>query len=86
MNDIGTSLREFIKENFLFGADDPFSDGDSLLEHGIIDSTGVLELIMHLEDTYGMSVEDAELLPENLDSIDNLKRFIAGKCPAAVGA
>jgi len=86
MSDIGKSLREFIKENFLFGADDAFSDSDSLLEQGIIDSTGVLELIMHLESTYEISVEDSELLPENLDSIDNLKRFVAGKCPQTVAA
>ena len=79
MSDIGKSLREFIKENFLFGADDAFSDSDSLLEQGIIDSTGVLELMMHLESTYEISVEDSELLPENLDSIKNLARFINSK-------
>ena len=79
MSDIATSLREFIKENFLFGADDPFATDDSLLEQGIIDSTGVLELIMHLESEYGVKVDDTELLPENLDSIDNLVRFITFK-------
>ncbi len=79
MTETAAALREFIKENFLFGADEPFADGDSLLEAGIIDSTGVLELIMHLEDQYGMTVDDSELLPENLDSIDNLVGFIARK-------
>ena len=54
-----------------------FADEDSLLENSIIDSTGVLELIMHLETTYGFAVEDEELLPENLDSIENLAQFIA---------
>ena len=86
MNDIATSLREFIKENFLFGADDPFADGDSLLEQGIIDSTGVLELIMHLESEHGVKVDDTELLPENLDSIDNLVRFISAKRAGPVAA
>ena len=55
MNSIADALREFIKENFLFGADDPFSDDDSLLERGIVDSTGVLELITHLESTYDIT-------------------------------
>ncbi len=56
MNDVAQSLREFIKENFLFGADDSFSDDDSLLEQEIIDSTGVLELINHLESTYDIAI------------------------------
>ncbi len=84
MNSIAASLREFIKENFLFGADDPFSDDDSLLERGIVDSTGVLELITHLESTYDIAIEDAELVPENLDSISNLQRFITSKHGLAV--
>ena len=79
MSNLAASLREFIKENFLFGGEDSFSDGDSFLELGIVDSTGVLELITHLESTYGVVVEDTELLPENLDSIANLQRFIASK-------
>jgi acyl carrier protein len=79
MNDLATSLRQFITENFLFGVDTKFSDHDSLLEYGIVDSTGVLELIAHLENTYGLCIEDDDLLPENLDSIDNLARFIKRK-------
>lgn len=79
MSNLAASLREFIKENFLFGGDDSFSDDDSFLELGIVDSTGVLELITHLESTYGVIVEDTELLPENLDSIANLQRFITSK-------
>lgn len=79
MNDISNSLRAFIKENFLYGADQAYSDEDSFLENGIIDSTGVLELIMHLEGTYKITIEDTELVPENLDSIANLQRFITSK-------
>ena len=86
MNDLSDSLRQFIKENFLFGADDSFSNGESLLEKGFVDSTGVLELIAHLESTYDVSIEDNELVPENLDSIDNLSRFITGKCEEAMTA
>ncbi len=84
MSNIAATMREFIKHNFLFGGDDSFSDDDSLLEQGIIDSTGVLELIMHIESTYDIAVEDDELVPENLDSIANLEHFITSKCAGEV--
>ena len=73
-------LREFIQENFLFGQEPTFSDADSFIDQGIIDSTGVLELVAYLESQYGFTVADDELVPENLDSIDNLVRFIEVKC------
>jgi acyl carrier protein len=79
MNELAESLRQFINENFLFGVDTDYGDDDSLLENGIIDSTGVLELITHLEGTYDIRLEDDELVPENLDSIANLTRFIHAK-------
>ena len=79
MNDITDSLREFIKKNFLFGQEASFSDLDSFLEQGIIDSTGVLELVAFIEDRYQIAVDDTELVPENLDSIGNLERFIGNK-------
>ena len=79
MNDVAQSLRKFIKENFLFGEEVAFSDDDSFLEQGIIDSTGVLELVAFLEEQYGMTIADEELVPDNLDSISNLLRFIASK-------
>lgn len=91
MKDNAASLREFVKESFLFGRDDAFSDADSFLELGIIDSTGVLELVAFVESTYGIAVEDEELVPDNLDSIDALVRFIEGKQaavasePSAIG-
>jgi len=79
VNDVAKSLREFIKENFLFGEEATFSDDDSFLEQGIIDSTGVLELVAFLEEQYEITVADEELVPDNLDSISNLLRFIASK-------
>ncbi len=79
MNDIATTLRAFVRENFLFGQDTPFSDDDSFLGLGIIDSTGVLELVALLEKEFEIQVADEELVPENLDSIANLVRFIARK-------
>jgi acyl carrier protein len=73
-------IREFIVETFMFGADDgQLEDGDSLLESGVVDSTGVLELVGFLEEEFGIEVKDEELVPENLDSIDNLAAFIEKK-------
>jgi acyl carrier protein len=73
-------IRDFLIENFLFGApDNGLKDTDSLLDKGIIDSTGVLELVAHLEQTYGIKVDDEELVPENLDSIANISDFIGRK-------
>ncbi len=79
MNDIALPLRDFIRENFLFGQDAAFSDDDSFLEQGIIDSTGVLELVTFLEDQFKIAIDDDELVPENLDSISNLVRFVESK-------
>ena len=77
---IEQQIREFIIENFLFGeADNGLQDGDSLLDKGIIDSTGVLELVSHLEENYGIQVEDEELIPENLDSITAVTAYILRK-------
>lgn len=80
MNSIQTEVRNFVAENFLFG-DDPESllNNDSFLETGIIDSTGVLELVSFIEEQYSVEVDDDELIPENLDSIDQLITFIENK-------
>ena len=77
------TIREFVAENFLFRADAEISDSHSLLENGVIDSTGVLELIAFLESTYDISIADEEIVPENLDSIDNMARYLARKLPVA---
>ena len=73
-------VRGYILENYLF-SDDPstHADGDSFLDKGIIDSTGILEVIYFLEDEFNVSVEDDEMIPENLDSVDNIVAFIGKK-------
>lgn len=77
---IRTELREFIRDNFMIGRDpEELTDSGSLLELGIIDSTGVLELVGFLEEKYSIQVDDNELVPENLDSLENLERFVARK-------
>ena len=67
-------------ENFLLGEEgDEFTDRQSFLESGMIDSTGILELITHIEDQYEVDVEDEEMIPENLDSIERIARFVVTK-------
>lgn len=56
-----------------------FADDDSFLENGIIDSTGVLELVLFLEENYGFKVADEEITPENLDSFNNLLKYVNNK-------
>ncbi len=80
MSDIQLEVTAFIVENFLFGsADDAPAPGDSFMETGLIDSTGILEVVTFLEDKYGISVEDDELVPANLDSVENIAQFVQRK-------
>jgi acyl carrier protein len=79
MKEATNIIRNFIIDNFLFGEDDGFSDDASLLDEGIIDSTGVLELVTFLENTFSISIDDEELVPENLDSIKNASKFVDKK-------
>ncbi len=73
-------LREFRLENFVTGLEaDDLNDDDSFLDEGIIDSTGVLELVAFIEETYEFEVGDEEVIPENFDSIDNLDAYIRSK-------
>ncbi len=73
-------IRKFIVDNFLFGEDDcKLSNDDSFLEQGLIDSTGVLELVAYIEGSYGIEIEDNELAPANLDSVNKLIGFINRK-------
>ncbi len=84
MQDPREKIRHFIRESFLFGGDDELNDSDSFLDMGIVDSTGVLELVAFLESEWGLTVDDSELVPENLDSVDNLVGFLDRKSAAAV--
>ena len=77
---IETQVRGYILENFLFTDDGSvLKNSDSLLGKGIIDSTGALELVYFLESQFGVKVEDHEMVPDNLDSVDNILAFLAKK-------
>ena len=87
MNEIESKIRSFIEENFLFREDGgaKLSDSDSLLEAGIIDSTGVLELVAFLEAEFEIRMADSDIVPANLDSIKAIVTYVKGKVakPAA---
>ena len=77
-------IRSYILENYLFTDDESqLSSTDSFLQHGIIDSTGILEMIYFIQDEFGVEVEDHEMIPENLDSVTNIVNFIGKKKQAA---
>ena len=76
---IVTTTAEFVRKNFLFDDKVELGECESLLGSGILDSTGVLELIAFLEQTYGVSFKDEELVAENFDSISKIAGFVSGK-------
>lgn len=79
-------LRKYILENYLFTEDDSELDNnDSFLDLGIIDSTGIMEVVLFIEMEFDIEVDDEELLPENLDTINNLVKFIAARQTAKAG-
>lgn len=84
---IEQEVRQFLKDNFPLSADGIVLDrNDSLIEVGVIDSTGVLELIGFIEERYEVQIADEEVLPENLDSIACITRFVGEKTAASNGA
>jgi acyl carrier protein len=77
---LNNELRQFVIDNFMFGnPGESFADSDSFLERGIIDSTGVMELIAFLEGRYQIKLQDYDLIPDNLDSVDGLARFVESR-------
>ncbi len=77
---IKRKIKDFVTETFLIGEDkNKLTDSDSFMQKEVIDSTGVLELATFVESEFGIAIEDNEMVPDNLDSIDNLARFISRK-------
>jgi acyl carrier protein len=76
-NSIRSAIRSFIEDNFLFQiGDQKLADSQSLLEAGIVDSTGVLELVAFLEDTFHLQIADKDIIPQNLDTVDAITAFV----------
>jgi acyl carrier protein len=80
---IENKIRDFIRQNFLFGGDEKIGETDSLLDRGIIDSTGAMELVSFLETEFAVEVSDRDLIPENLDSIAAIASFVTRKLAEA---
>jgi acyl carrier protein len=81
-NDLKQSIRTFIETSFLFREGrEGLTDGESLLGAGLIDSTGILELVTYLESEFGIVVLDEEIIPENLDSVDQITAYVFSKQP-----
>jgi len=74
-----TKIKNYIIENFLFGDEEGLEDNTSFLDAGIVDSTGILELVDFLDDEFNIKIADDEILPENLDSINNIINFLDKK-------
>lgn len=79
MNEVGSKVRQFITTNFYVADPTALEDDASLLDRGIVDSTGVLEVIGFLEKEFGVEVQDSEIVPDNLDSIGKIAAFIGRK-------
>jgi acyl carrier protein len=77
--EVNEKIRNFIGQNFFAASGIEFADNASLLDLGIIDSTGVLELVSFIESEFNIAVSDSEIIPENLDSISSVRSFIAKK-------
>jgi acyl carrier protein len=77
--EVSEQVKQFINTNFYVADPSALGNDQSLLDAGIVDSTGVLEVIAFLEDTFGVKVDDAEVIPENLDTINRLVAFIQRK-------
>jgi acyl carrier protein len=76
-------IKKFVLENFLFSNDESaLCDQDSMIRKGIVDSTGILELISHLEETFAIDVAEDEMVPANFESIDAITAFMDRKIPA----
>ena len=87
LNDFRPTLRRFLEDNFLFGDTlVGLGDQDSFIDHQILDSTGFLELVSFIEETWGIAVADEEMIPEHLDSLDALNRFLRLRVCGATGS
>ena len=86
MQDIKAVVRKFLLDNFVMGSKVEIADDASFMKGHILDSTGFIELIMFIEESFGLKVEDAEMLPENFDSLRNIEGYVGRKRLAAAAA
>ena len=83
MSAVNSKVREFIKDNFMYRDDRAeLADTESLLDAGLIDSTGILELVAFIETEFSIQMADTDIVPDNLDSVDTIVRYVEGKLDA----
>ncbi|WP_208543255.1 acyl carrier protein [Marilutibacter alkalisoli] len=82
VQDIRATVRQYILDNFLMGNEEAYADDASFMDAQLLDSTGFLELVQFLEETYGIKVEDMEMMPDNLDSLVAVEQFVLRKLAA----
>jgi acyl carrier protein len=85
-DEIRHDVRAFLIDQYFFGKEVQLNNTDSFMDRGLLDSTGILELVSFLENTYGFRIEDNELIPDNLDSVDAVTDFVARKCAGPLAA
>ena len=86
MQEIKMAVRRFLLDNFVMGSNMVIADDASFMKGHILDSTGFIELIMFIEESFGIKVEDSEMLPENFDSLVNIEAYVGRKHAAGVAA
>lgn len=86
MQAIKEKIKTFVVDNFTFGDESMVSYSESFLETGIIDSTGILELVEFLETEFSITIDDEELIPENLESIEKIEQFLQRKLQTAAAS
>jgi len=86
MQDVKNKVRQFLRDNLVMGGDVAIADGTSFMEAHILDSTGFIELITFVEETFGVAVDEEEMLPENFDSLANIDGYLARKRAAKPAA
>ena len=86
MNYVKRVIRDFIVDNFLFGDDDGLTDEVSFLDSGIVDSMGILEIVNFISEEFEVVVADEDLLPENLDSVNNINNYLSPRLQAAANS
>jgi acyl carrier protein len=83
MSAVNSKVREFIKDNFMYRDDRAeLADTESLLDAGLIDSTGILELVAFIETEFSIQMADTDIVPDNLDSVETIVRYVEGKIGA----
>jgi len=86
MMPIEEMLRKYIADNIIFSNNGyPYADDDSFLKNEIVDSTNILELVMFVEEEFGITTDDDEITPDNFDSVSKLSRFTRSKMDSKVG-